>query len=244
MRDLQIVTLPNKQPAEKPDYAEDGSLDVMEVFDTIQGEGPFAGEPAVFVRLAGCTLVCPGCDTIYTGSGRKRLAIPDLCSDIFKYTNSLSDRRLIVVTGGEPFRQNLGPFARLALSADHRVQIETNGTLAPDDFPWLMADVVCSPKAGKVHPTVQAWCRNWKYVLQAGEVDPADGLPTSVLGNGVRPFRLSDRQLATKEHTVWVQPMDEGDPERNAANTRAAVESCMKFGYRLSIQTHKIAGVP
>ena len=57
----------NQQLADKPVLNETGlSLQVNSIFYTIQGEGPFAGRPAIFIRLAGCNLQCPGCDTEYT----------------------------------------------------------------------------------------------------------------------------------------------------------------------------------
>ena len=56
----------NIQPIEKRELSVDGSVQVHSIFYTLQGEGPFSGQPAVFVRLAGCNLQCPACDTDYT----------------------------------------------------------------------------------------------------------------------------------------------------------------------------------
>jgi hypothetical protein len=81
----------------------------------------------------------------------------------------------------------------------------------------------------------------FKYVLEADKVDPEDGLPLSVLGNGLRPYRPPDEYV--RKGLVYVQPADCQDPERNAANMRAAVDSAMKFGYRVGVQTHKIMGL-
>lgn len=245
----------NVQQPETRNYQADGSLEIVgEPFYTIQGEGPFAGRPAVFVRLAGCDLQCPGCDTDYT-TKRRRLSVSDLIIEC--YASSDHSTRLVVVTGGEPFRQNLGPFARELLHNEREVQIETNGTIYPDppfdrDFPFaaLGLTIVCSPKTPTVHPKLRRWVKALKYILDADYVSPEDGLPTTTLGNAcgvARPWP----DFAGE---VFVQPADPRSPvdldsyfgasEEFQLNVRAAVQSCMKFGYRYSHQVHKEIGVP
>src|SRR6185503_1650310 len=107
----------NLQPPD-PIVQEQWDLDVVEVFPTIQGKGPFAGERAVFLRLAGCNMQCPECDTDYT-SNRRRMsfdAIWQLIRRAYKSFNQfylgklVPERVLLVITGGEPFRQDIGPF--------------------------------------------------------------------------------------------------------------------------------------
>jgi 7-carboxy-7-deazaguanine synthase len=122
----------NQQAIEKSTSHPEGLLDVHSIFYTIQGEGPFSGFPAVFIRLAGCNLQCPHCDTEYT-QGR-RLAYPEVVAE---YVSTLSQPRgLVVITGGEPFRQNLTKL--LQCLSDYRllVQIESNGTLPPSKFQY------------------------------------------------------------------------------------------------------------
>ena len=79
-------------------------LQVHSIFHTIQGEGPFAGTPAVFIRLAGCNLKCPGCDTEYT-SKRKEMTVAQILDAIYEVSSITT--KLVVITGGEPFRQDL-----------------------------------------------------------------------------------------------------------------------------------------
>jgi 7-carboxy-7-deazaguanine synthase len=120
------------------------------------------------------------------------------------------------------------------------VQVETNGTLYNDSLPWGVRwfEVVVSPKAPRVHQGLRHKVVAYKYVLKAGEVDPNDGLPTNVLGTGQRPARTS-----LPNGCIYLQPQDEHDEEKNQANLRACLESCMRFGYRLGLQYHKIIGV-
>lgn len=227
----------NMQPTEKPVPRSDAGyeIDVVDVWDTIQGEGPFAGTPAAFVRLAGCNLQCPLCDTDYTSTRRKYP--PGKVAELVAGFG----RRLVVLTGGEPFRQNLSLLLELLLRDGRRVQIETNGSLWPHDVPKSVV-LVCSPKTPSVHKDAQRRANYWKYILQEGKVDPSDGLPTSSLGMSrppARPFTLNRNR-----ENVFVQPLDEDDPARNKLNLEAAVESCKRFGYRLTVQIHKQAGLP
>lgn len=191
------------------------------------------------------------CDTDYT-SKRRIVGVEDLVAEVQSLTTwythqrshpwspTLPPRPLVVLTGGEPFRQRCGPFVGRMLRT-HRVQVETNGTLYDDSMHgwWHTTEVVCSPKGGRIATGLESVISAYKYVLRADEVDPADGLPVSVLG-GARPARPH----AGYPGVVYVQPMDEQDPSRNDANTRAAVESCRRFGYRLCLQLHKLIGLP
>jgi len=79
------------------------SIDIVDYFRTIQGEGPFAGFPAVFIRMAGCNLKCPGCDTNYT-HGRDTVSAIALTEELVPLL-AKTPRAVIVITGGEPFRQ-------------------------------------------------------------------------------------------------------------------------------------------
>lgn len=208
------------------------SLAVHSKWNTIQGEGPFAGSPASFIRLAGCNLQCPLCDTEYT-KNRSVESIEDI-------KNWINDQpySLVVVTGGEPFRQNLRDLAFAVRSTGKTLQIETNGTLWEKGFPVGLATIVCSPKNNNVHPDMAFVAKAWKYVLRHDAVDSLDGLPTSALGMQQRPKRPLNHS------PVFLQPCDDKDPEINALNLQATVKSCMSFGYRLCLQMQKIISMP
>lgn len=234
---LNLQPPSNKLPDSSGEFLEIAGLP----FSTIQGEGPFAGDRATFVRLAGCNLQCPDCDTDYT-SKVTRVAYQNVSEVISKMP-----ARLIVITGGEPFRQDIGPFVRDLITRNRDsnpifVQIETNGTYYRSDFPWYIENlsVVCSPKTGSINLNLLPHITTYKYVLESGYVDPEDGLPTSVLGNGMRVAR--PRPGFRK--VVYVQPADQQNEEANKANLDACVQSCLKFGYRLGHQLHKLIGMP
>lgn len=217
---------------------------VHSIFYTIQGEGPFAGECSVFVRLGGCNLQCPKCDTEYT-EGSVRMSNSKIMEDVQKYWSwgryrNPTGNPLVVITGGEPFRQNIGPLVSEMIRLGWRVQIETNGTLFREGLPYGLRrlTVVCSPKAGKVNKHLEPHISAYKYVLAADCVDPDDGLPTAALGLPGRPAR--PLRAGTP---IYVNPVDDHDPATNAANLQAAAKSCLLYGYRLGIQLHKLVGV-
>lgn len=229
-------------------------LDVHSVFYTIQGEGPFAGVPAVFVRLAGCNLQCPFCDTEYT-SGRKVMNATAL--SILVAAECVSNNcNLVVITGGEPFRQNITQLcADLVVEEGLTVQVETNGTLPIQDYnvfkdlvDILGMHIVCSPKTGRVHDNVATLAGSWKYVVSHRSVDPTDGLPIMALANelGRHSLRIArpDPEFAGD---VFIQPMDEQDADANRLHMHAAVNSVMNnpnkahWNRRLCVQMHKLA---
>lgn len=234
MKNLQVI--------EKKDPKHDGlELDIVKVWYTIQGEGPFAGKPAIFIRLAGCNLQCPGCDTDYT-TDRRQVEVNKLYSEAIALLPKETNRtNLIVVTGGEPFRQNVIPMLDIFTKRGFHVQFETNGTIPEwglSEFTKSSFSVVCSPKAGVIHPKLHKFITAMKYVGEAGQLDEEDGLPLSVLGNKTKPARPP-----AGIDKVYLQPMDSGTEKKNDANLKAVVESCMKHGYILCLQQHKIIGL-
>ncbi len=233
----------NIQPILKAVQSDGGTLSVHSIFHTIQGEGPLTGHPAIFIRLGGCNLQCPQCDTEYTDGAVERSV-----SEIMKLVRTLHPGpRLVVITGGEPFRQNISPLCLALIDEDYKVQIETNGTLPPPPgFPASRghlhepgAWIVVSPKAGKVNKQTEALAVAWKYVLNWDSYNPEDGLPIRALDHTASPFVARPPEGFPIE-AVYLQPADVKDEEGNAKNMRAVVRSCMRHGYTLQLQTHKI----
>lgn len=222
----------NMQPAEKQIKRADGSLDIYKIFPTIQGEGPFAGQRAIFVRLAGCNLQCPLCDTDYT-SHRVLIAPHDLIELVRMHGGP---GQLVVLTGGEPFRQDLKPVIDLLLEAGFKVQLETNGTLY-QELPYHQITVICSPKTGSVHRKLAPYIHSYKYVLN-GKPSEEDGLPMSALDHSASP-RLA-RPHANFRGITYIQPADLQDAQLNASNLENCITSVQKHGYTLGLQLHKI----
>lgn len=174
------------------------------------------------------------------------MSVERIISDIWLSLNdhlSLLKQRsmLVVITGGEPFRQNLTKLVGTLRLERFGVQIETNGTFGVRD-PAVFEDstIVCSPKTGKVHLHIQTLATCYKYVLAHDSVDPVDGLPVLALDHTASP-RVA---RPTTKKLIYVQPMDAQDDHINALNMAAVVKSCMKFGYTIQLQIHKYLKVP
>jgi len=211
------------------------SYAVKEIFYTLQGEGAHAGRPAVFCRFAGCNLwsgreadreaaVCTFCDTDFIGTegpGGGKFATAEALAAAVKAAwpaDAVGGVPYVVCTGGEPLLQ-LDDAAVLALhAAGFEVAVETNGTqAAPAGLDW----VCVSPKADA------------PLRLTSG-----DELKLVFPQAGVDPERF--RHLGFRHR--YLQPMA-GD--RLGENTAAAAAYCLAHpGWRLSLQTHKLIGLP
>ncbi|MBR6018010.1 MAG: radical SAM protein [Paludibacteraceae bacterium] len=115
---------------------------INEVFYTLQGEGAHAGIPAVFVRLSGCNLRCPWCDTEFKEYREmSAAAIVAEVQDLYDIPNER--RKMVVLTGGEPSLQVDTALINALHEAGFYICIETNGTRPlPEGIDWI----TCSPK--------------------------------------------------------------------------------------------------
>lgn len=216
-------------------------------FLTIQGEGPFAGQPAVFVRLWGCVLRCHFCDTDFE-SNRNDISEETLVDQV-KGEGLRGNTLLVVITGGEPLRQNLVPFCAALYGAGFSVQIETAGVNPPvnldiafyEDFDLTY---VCSPKTPKLDPLLERKIDAYKYIVSVDDSSKIDGLPILSTQSPDKVAPLARPPSGFPVTKIYVQPMDVGDAEKNKANTEFAKDLCLKYGYRLSIQLHKLVGLP
>ena len=205
---------------------------VKEIFYTLQGEGAHSGRPAVFCRFAGCNLWsgreadretadCSFCDTDFVGTdgvGGGRFANADDLADACAAATSAEAARFIVLTGGEPMLQVDAALIDALHARNFTIAIETNGTLpVPASIDWICV----SPKAGT--EIKQSSGNELKLVY------PQDGLGPEMLGGLTFTHR-------------YLQPMDGRDV---AQNTALAVAYCKAHPeWRLSLQTHKLIGIP
>lgn len=236
----------NNQKPEPRAKGDGGVLDVHSIFYTIQGEGPFAGRTAVFIRLAGCNLQCPGCDTEYT-QGRRSMSVSLIVGEVLcQWLNKTKRRPLIVITGGEPLRQPIGMLCDDLSRRGYHIQIESNGVFGPDGtLDYLLcvgkATLIISPKTTRVHPRSAELATAFKYVLDAGSIDPRDGLPVKALDHPASTGVARPPEGFQGE--VYLNPFDAKNEMDNALNLSAVVQSCLKFGHRCGIQLHKLINV-
>jgi 7-carboxy-7-deazaguanine synthase len=155
------------------------------------------------------------------------------------------DPGLVVITGGEPFRQHIGNLLDTFLHAGFYVQVESNGTMNPPEAPWghhiddrKGAYLVISPKTPKLNPLALDAASALKYVVAWDKTD-LDGLPLSALGMKNIPCKPP----LGWDRPVYIQPLDSKDSVENADHMAAAVRSSLEFGYILQLQVHKYIGV-
>lgn len=235
----------NMQSPEPFDVTTGEFIDLHSCFHTLQGEGPFAGRASVFIRLAGCNLMCPGCDTEYT-LGRKRMKAHAVAERALR--EKYATTTLAVITGGEPFRQNIDDLVDNLLLYFELVQIESNGVLKIGEGvkSHIAADrvaLVVSPKTSAVSEDARKWAHVFKYVVQAGQIDLLDGLPTTTLGHKATP-RVARPPQHLHTSRVYVNPMDEKDAVRNRANVTACRDIALQYGYTCGAQLHKLWDLP
>ena len=220
-----------KNPIRPPVTGDGMELEVKHIFPTLQGEGPYTGHPSVFVRLGGCNLACSFCDTDFEDFALR--GVSDIMAEvkILAQEQGVRVRHLVVITGGEPLRQNIVPLCEMLLAEGFKVQIETNGTLYRA-LPEGVA-IICSPKntGGGYFPIrddLLARVQALKFILSKHDDKYGD---------------VGDVGQFTYHTPVYVQPMDEYDAVRNAENLAYAAEMAQRHGYILSLQTHKILGI-
>lgn len=227
-------------------------LRVSEVFGpTLQGEGPAAGMPAVFVRLGGCNLSCSWCDSAYTWDASRftlaeEIGTRDVDGLVAEVVDRAGDRAdLVVLTGGEPLLQQ-GPAMEAFLvglrAAGLRVHVETNGTVAPrDPMLNLVQLFVVSPKlpnAGehRGHQDPAVSCA-WGVVRLAGLAHVVVKVVCSGPADVPAAVALAE-ELHVPRRWVWVMP--EGTTpavvaERFAELADAAVEHGVNLSHRLHV---------
>ena len=192
---------------------------LVEVFESLQGEGRNTGRPCVFVRFAGCNLNCEWCDT--DRSRRFSATLDELLEEIGRFRP-----KSVILTGGEPTIAKGMPELVAALkSRGYWIAVETNGTSSRDDAPWLdfVDYVACSPKA--------------EYP-DALRLDQADEVRVVASSEAVAGFCGSLRtRIAATDY--YVSPC-----ERNGEIDFATAKSVLAKldGWSLSVQLHKILG--
>ena len=210
------------------------SYSVKEIFYTLQGEGAQAGRAAVFCRFAGCNLwsgrevdrpnaACQFCDTDFVGTdgdGGGRFETPDALASAVNaaWAADRSGRKFVVITGGEPFLQLDADLVKAIKARGFEIAVETNGTIAaPPGIDWICV----SPKAGS--QLVQTSGQELKLVYPQPQAEPC-----AFEHLGFQHF--------------FLQPMDGPDRDRN---TRLAIKYCLENPrWRISLQSHKLMGIP
>lgn len=206
---------------------------MAEMFYSIQGEGASCGRATAFLRLGGCTLGCQWCDTKYSWPGGKPIELLQILQTIQQWP-----ARRVVVTGGEPFEQDLAPLLQALKQANFTIEIETAGFAPLEQVrcATLADQLNVSPKlsnagipyARRIHLPVLQFLRDtgkayFKFVID----QPADVAEAEAL--------VSTLALAPERVLLMPQAITADDV---LTKSRWLVEECKTRGYSYSPRLH------
>lgn len=226
------------------------SLLVNEVFETIQGEGAFTGTPSIFIRLQGCPVGCPWCDTQHTWETlpENEKSVGDILvkvQDSPTYFSSTPDELIglldqqnytakhVVITGGEPCLFDLNELTSKLHQQGYSTQIETSGTylIKCNSDTWVTVSPKINMKAGMpVLKQAMQRANEIKHpIAMQKHIDELDEL----FAQCFEPQRLDNLGIQ-----IYLQPISQ---QKRA--TELAVDTCIKRNWKLSVQLHKYIGV-
>ncbi|MFQ3236875.1 MAG: 7-carboxy-7-deazaguanine synthase [Paraglaciecola sp.] len=218
---------------------------INEVFESIQGEGAHTGVPSIFIRLQGCPVGCPWCDTKHTWAIDENLKVdatqvmgekgdsdywfehtPAQLLDLFASYNYQASN--IILTGGEPCMYDLRPLSDTLIAQGYTVQIETSGTYAilTHEDTWVtVSPKVNMPGGRKVLKSAVLRANEIKHpVAMQKHIEELEQILT-LLEDGTYPL-------------IYLQPISQ---QKRA--TDLCIKTCIARNWRLSLQTHKFIGI-
>ena len=217
---------------------------INELFETLQGEGSFTGQPSIFLRLQGCPVGCSWCDTKHTWDIHPELEISSklllskseeteqwsnlLLDDIATIFNQQGFKaKHIVITGGEPCMVDLTELCHYFEAQGYSCQVETSGTfeIKVSSDCWVTVSPKVNMRGGyDILASAMARANEIKHpVATEQHIDDLKTLLTK--------FNVEDKQ-------VYLQPISQ-----KQRATELAIETCIENNWRLSVQVHKYIGI-
>lgn len=189
-------------------------MKVVEQFKSIQGEGKYAGYPALFIRTSGCTRKCDWCDTKYHINGKEK-NINEIINDI-----KMNELPIIVWTGGEPllYKDEIYKIIRRTNKKHH---LETNGDLlTTKDFDYFDY-ICCSPKSIEIAKKVYSVLRH----LHLNKYD-------------IKSVIKEDFNMDLTKYSTMLMPLTEYDEEKDKENKRFVWNYCVKHHKKFCLRQH------
>ncbi len=217
---------------------------INELFETIQGEGLYTGQPSIFIRLQGCPVACSWCDTKHTREIEltdevtketmlaKRQETSQWASFSVEQILALVQERNfqakhIVITGGEPCMVDLKPLCAAFEDIGYSTQVETSGT-----FEIIVSDkcwVTVSPKVNM----------RGGYPIINSAMKRADEIKHPI----ATEQHVDDLKQLLAEHHIQTTPIYLQPISQKARATELAIKTCIENNWRLSVQVHKYLGI-
>ncbi|MBO7074214.1 MAG: radical SAM protein [Bacteroidales bacterium] len=198
-------------------------MKVNEIFYSLQGEGFNTGTPAIFVRLSGCNLDCPFCDTDHISG--KEMTEGEIIEEVSRYK-----AQLVVITGGEPALQLTESLVEMLHLLGKTVAVETNGTVElPKNVDWITLSPKDAFLGEKATPVLT-------------DADELKMVFSEDMCKDARPCVSMYANINVKHR--FLQPCDTGDASKNKEIIQKTIEYCKEHPeWRLSLQTHKILNI-
>lgn len=223
------------------------TMNVVEIFRSIQGEGEKAGLPCAFIRLHGCANRCAFCDTknSWSGTSYDTLTVDAIVSEV-------KNSQHVVITGGEPFLQatELMVLVKKLTNTKHQVMIETSGTEKNEDALDALREfakipdkvhINLSPKNDKTHSLYVETAHEIKILV--GATLSEDPTTSELLEN------VFKQNCYKSENSFYLVPMFfqpivyPNNKEKTEAAIHKAIQKAKEYGCRVSFQIHKYAGL-
>jgi len=217
---------------------------INELFETIQGEGSFTGQPSIFIRLQGCPVACSWCDTKHTWeihldqqiSNTRMLAKSEETEQwssmsVEQITSLVKDNnyraRHIVITGGEPCMVDLTPLCLALESLEYTCQVETSGTFEINVSKncWVTVSPKVNMRGG--------------YKILNSAMQRADEIKHPV----ATEQHVDDLKALLLKHQITTTPVYLQPISQKERATELAIETCIDNNWRLSVQVHKYLGI-
>ncbi|WP_286232526.1 7-carboxy-7-deazaguanine synthase QueE [Thalassotalea sediminis] len=217
---------------------------INELFETIQGEGSFTGQPSIFLRIQGCPVGCAWCDTKHTwdievvdqvtpnemvNKQEESKAWANLSEqDILEiFSQQGFNARHVVITGGEPCMVDLTPLCKLLESKGYSTQIETSGTfeIKTTESCWVTVSPKINMKGG--------------YPVLKSALDRANEIKHPVATDA----HVMDLKALLSQHNIVDKPIYLQPISQKQRATELAINTCIENNWRLSIQVHKYIGI-
>lgn len=191
---------------------------INEIFESIQGEGYYSGTPVIFIRLAGCSMGCEWCDTKYCQEVHYSLTTEQIMAHLEK--NFVKKR--VVITGGEPFEQDLKQLVKTLANNGYEISIETNGAQEISSEVSIYAWITVSPKKTVLSDSLK----------QAGEI--------KLVITDEKDIQRAKR-IISYYHPKYFYLQPESGKEKS---TQLCVKTCLEDPrFKLSAQLHKLINV-
>ena len=217
---------------------------INELFETIQGEGSFTGQPSIFIRLQGCPVECSWCDTKHTwpinlddkvranvmlAEVEESQSWADMSVDEIIVLVKVQGYRAkhIVITGGEPCMVDLTPLCLAFEALDYSCQIETSGTfeIQTSEKCWVTVSPKINMRGGfKILPSAMQRANEIKHPIATEQ-------------------HIDELKALLKEHNITQTPIFLQPISQKTRATELAIETCIANNWRLSVQVHKYLGI-